>query len=252
MWYPFLFLIIFACFHTRNAKMIADNTTGYSSYFGGGQIALFDESVSYQSKEDALYSLLLAQLNASAIAQRDSVDKWYQAYESALVPVDWIQTEPSKGFYKFIPQRQTISLRTVIEETLIPIISLEFDLNILVTMHLLYVFGYEYPKVQNFTDNVYFNNTYNMQFQLVSEKNGLLTLFQLYIVLKTQESSGRNVFVLHNYQTNAVDIQLANQTSTLNISNYANIRDNVKNQIGRRHILDDISYINDNGPPVPL
>jgi hypothetical protein len=63
----------------------------------------------------------------------------------------------------------------------------------------------------------------------------------LYVTLTTSERAGSDVFLLHEYAKNAVNIQVAYESNTLNSALYAIIRQSIIDKLGPDRIA---RYIN--------
>jgi hypothetical protein len=82
----------------------------------------------------------------------------------------------------------------------------------------------------------------NLQVQLVDENNSISTVLQLYVTLTISKRAGNDIFLLHEYTKNAVMIQVAYDTITLNNALYANIRQNIIDKLGLHWIESLVTY----------
>jgi hypothetical protein len=213
---------------------------GKASYLDAGQLHLISGSVTAQSKQDVLYSLLLAQLAANAKATRSSIAAWYENYERTLPNIAWVTTS-SPTFNPFIPSTDRISLKSVITTSLVGRIGPELEDVLSRAFDRIQHLNPTDPVIEEFTKDAGDGSVYNFQVQLVDENNGALTVLQLYVTLTTSERAGSDVFLLHEYAKNAVNIQVAYEVNTLNSNLYAIIRQSVIDKLGPDRIA---RYIN--------
>lgn len=226
-----LFFAIICWSDTCIAQINITFNQGKAAYFDAGQLHLISESVKDQSKQDVLYSHLLAELAANAKVRRSSIVDWYKNYEDVLSNIAWIRTS-SKPFTSYTPTTDRISLKSVITTSLINHISPELQNILNRAFDTIQQLGPTNPSIDQFTKDVHDNNVYNFQVKVVNENNDQITVFQLYITLTTLESSGDDVFLLHEYNKNAITIQTAYEIITLNNSIYEKIRQSIIDKLG--------------------
>ncbi|CAF1472446.1 unnamed protein product [Adineta steineri] len=241
-----LFFITTSLFILNSVQSDSNYNQGKASYFSAGQLHLISSSVTAQSKQDVLYSLLLAQLAANAKVTRTSISAWYENYEHVLPNIAWV-TSSSKSFTPFVPTTDHISLKSVITTSLAGQINPELQ----------DILNRAFDKIQHlnptdriideFTKDAGDGNVYNLQVQSVNEVNGDLTVLQLYITLTTTERAESDIFLLHEYAKDKVQIQVAYETNTLNSGLYQTIRQSIIDKLGPERIARYISMIFDDG-----
>jgi len=158
-----LLLLLFAIIlfsGTSIAQINVNYNQGKAAYLDAGQLHLISESVKGQSKQDALYSLLLAELAANAKAQRSSIADWYKNYEDVVSNIAWVRTS-SKSFTTFTPTTDRISLKSVITTSLVNRISPELENVLTRAFDKIQQLGPANPSIDEFTKDAHDNNVYN-------------------------------------------------------------------------------------------
>lgn len=239
-----LLTVIFSAINV--AQTDVNYNQGKAGYLDAGQLHLISGSVTSQSKQDVLYSLLLAELAANAKAPRSSISAWYKNYQDVSSSIGWIRTS-SKSFTPFTPSTDRISLKSVITTSLAGRITPELENVLTRAFDKIQQLGPANPIIDEFTKDAYDTNVYNFRVQLVNENNGELTVFQLYITLTTSESTGADVFLLHEYNKNAVVIQVAYEATTLNKAVYEKVRQSIIDKLGPDRITRYIHALFDDG-----
>ena len=241
-----LLVVAIVLLSLSTAQAAINYNQGQAGYLDAGQLHLISGSVTAQSKQDVLYSLLLVQLAASAKAYRSSIVDWYKNYELILPNIAWV-TSSSQNFNPFIPSTDRISLKSVITTSLAGRIGPELEKALSRAFDRIQQLGPADPGIEVFTKSAGNGSIYNIQIQPVVESDDVLTVGQLYITLTTSESAGSDVFLLHEYAKDTVMIQVAYETITLNSALYARIRQSVINKLGPDLISQQIHVLFDDG-----
>ncbi|UJR11220.1 hypothetical protein I4U23_015401 [Adineta vaga] len=246
--YLLFITITFFTLNTTQSDSINYNQ-GKSSYLNNGQLHLISGAVTAQSKQDVLYSLLLVQLAANAKAPRTSISAWYENYERTLPNIAWVLTSSAK-LTPFIPSTDRISLKSVITTSLAGRITPELQDILSRSFVEIQQMKATDPAIVEFTKDVGDGKTFNFQVQFIDERNTDVSALQFYVTLTTSASIGDDIFLLHQFDKNAVTIQVAYESITLNSDLYATIRQSVINKLGPDRINQFISKIFDDGSKI--
>lgn len=238
--------LVLVLFVSRGVRTDSNFIQGKAAYFDAGQLHVIGSSVSGQSKEDVLYSMLLAQLAANAKASRTAISDWYEVYERTLPGIAWVLNSVSP-FGTFVPKTDRISLRNIITTSLIGLTTPELQDALNRTFNRIAELSASDPLIAEFNKDTGDGKAYNIQVQSVDAIGNLVTLQQVYVSITTTESVGSDVFLLHEFDKNAIRIKVGYESNTLNSALYATIRQSVIDKLGQERIDRYISKVIDFG-----
>ena len=189
----------------------------------------FAESVSKQTREDVLNSLLLAQRAASkAFPEDNQVDDWYTMYFNVLQHLGWLIIQ--KDVSSLGEKANVLELDKAIFSLLKDLLTIP-QINVLLkSLELLKSLGEEDKRLVAFEQNTLSHNRGNFQLGLAEESNGNVSVFGSGFILESKKQITKILFL--KFGKDVVNMKLNFFRAELVTSEYAKNRALVKNKLG--------------------